>query len=246
MRCAAQRKGRFAVDFFSWQRFADAWPKILPYFSVTLQIVVTAEAAGILLGLLIALARIERVPALRQIFAVYVSFMRGTPMLVQLLVVYYGLPFVVQLLTGIDLSGWNKLFFVCVTYGLNQGAFLSEIFRGAIGSIPAGQKEAAWSVGLTNWQAFRRIVLPQAARVALPGVGINLVGLFQETSLACLIGVVDLVGRAQTIGTTTGHLLESYVVIAIIFVAVSVALQTLFRRLDGKLNHSRERGVSAA
>ena len=77
MRCAAQRKGRFAVDFFSWQRFADAWPKILPYFSVTLQIVVTAETAGILLGLLIALARMERVPALQQIFAVYVSFYAG-------------------------------------------------------------------------------------------------------------------------------------------------------------------------
>ncbi len=223
------------MDLFSWDRFFTNIPRLIKYFPLTLEIVLISEVFGIILGVIIALSRIHNVPVLKQFFVWFVSFMRGTPMLVQLLLIYYGLPQLLKFAFSINIDDYSKVFFVCVTFALNQGAFVSEIFRTSILAIPAGQTEAAYSVGLTKWQTFHRIVMPQAARIAIPSFGVDLIGLFQNTSLAFLIGVMDIMGRAKTIGSSSGHVLESYVFIAIIFVAVSLLLKLAFTVLDRKV-----------
>lgn len=227
------------IDFFNWERFFTNIPQILPYLPVTFKIIFYATVFGILLGIFVAVIRIKKIPVLHQLAGIYVSFMRGTPMLVQLLVIFYGLPIFIQQMFNINVNRWDKIVFVYITYMLNQGAFLSEIFRCSILAIPKGQMEAAYSVGLTQFQAFRRIILPQAARVAVPSFGSDFIGLFQNTSLAFLIGVVDIMGRAKTIGTATKHVLEAYIFIAILFIVISLIVKGFFYLLDKKLAYGR-------
>ena len=173
------------MDLSSIFRFSDMleyFPKILSRFSVTLLIVVVSVAGWgvglvLVLGFILAAARIFKIPVLRELAALYISFVRGTPVLVQLFVVYYGLPLLVAPL-GVDINHWSKLFFVLVTYLLNDGAFMSEIIRSSIESVPKGQREAAASVGLTTFQAYKRIIIPQAFKIAAHSFGTRVIGSF--------------------------------------------------------------------
>ena len=143
------------MDLSSIFRFSDMleyFPKILSRFPVTLLIVVVSVAGGLVLGFILAAARIFKIPVLRELAALYISFVRGTPVLVQLFVVYYGLPLL--------------------------GAFMSEIIRSSIESVPKGQREAAASVGLTTFQAYKRIIIPQAFKIAAPSFGTRVIGSF--------------------------------------------------------------------
>lgn len=223
------------ADLFSWQRLIQNLPILIVKLPITFEIVAVAFTLGFLLALLIATARIKKIPVLNQILTVFISFERGTPLLVQMLVVYYALPIVLKTFFGIDSRRWEKIIFVDLALILNQGVFLGEIFRGAILSIPKGQREAAIACGFSEFNAFVRIVLPQAVRVALPSTGLTLIGLFQETSLVFMIGVIDIIGRASALGATTGHSLESYVIIAVIFVLINFALTAITTKIDKKL-----------
>lgn len=223
------------ADLFSWQRLIQNFPILIVKLPITFEIVAVAFTLGFLLALLIATARIKKIPVLNQILTVFISFERGTPLLVQMLVVYYALPIVLKSFFGIDSRRWEKIIFVDLALILNQGVFLGEIFRGAILSIPKGQREAAIACGFSEFNAFVRIVLPQAVRVALPSTGLTLIGLFQETSLVFMIGVIDIIGRASALGATTGHSLESYVIIAVIFVLINFVLTAITTKIDKKL-----------
>ena len=223
------------ADLFSWQRLIQNLPILIVKLPITFEIVAVAFTLGFLLALLIATARIKKIPVLNQILTVFISFERGTPLLVQMLVVYYALPIVLKAFFGIDSRRWEKIIFVDLALILNQGVFLGEIFRGAILSIPKGQREAAIACGFSEFNAFVKIVLPQAVRVALPSTGLTLIGLFQETSLVFMIGVIDIIGRASALGATTGHSLESYVIIAVIFVLINFALTAITTKIDKKL-----------
>ncbi len=224
-------------DLFSWKRVVENFPVLIAKLPVTFEIVAVAFSLGFILALLIATARIKKIPVLNQILTVFISFERGTPLLVQMLVVYYALPIVLKSFFGIDSRRWEKIIFVDLALILNQGVFLGEIFRGAITSIPKGQREAAIACGISEFNAFVRIVLPQAFRVALPSTGLTLIGLFQETSLVFMIGVIDIIGRAQALGATTGHSLESYVIIAVIFVLINFVLTAITTKIDSKLTY---------
>jgi His/Glu/Gln/Arg/opine family amino acid ABC transporter permease subunit len=226
-------------EFFSWQRLVNCFPKLIRYLPVTFEIVGLSAFTGILLGTVIAAVRIRRVPIIDKVCAVFISFMRGTPMLVQMLVSYYAIPLVLEKTLGIDSRRWPKIVFVYITFALNQGAFLSEMIRSSILAIPQGQTEAGLACGLTSFQTFFRIIIPQASRIALPSVSLDVVGLFQETSLVYMVGVIDIMGRAQTIATQTGHVLECYVIIAFIFVLISILLRLIFKRIEGGVQYGR-------
>jgi L-cystine transport system permease protein len=203
--------------------------------------IVYAEVFGIILGIIIAIIRIYKIPVLNQVYSVYISFMRGTPILVQLLVVFYGVPTVLLSLFNIDVNGWDKFIFATIALTLNESAMLAEIFRSAIASIPHTQFEAGYSVGLTWWQTFTRIILPQAVRVAIPSYGTNLVVLIQSTSLAYMIGVIDLMGRARAIGTSTRHSFEPYVAVTIVYVVFSLLVKLVFYLLNKKLQYGNRK-----
>jgi len=160
-------------------------------------------------------------------------------MYVQILVVLYGLPMLLQAMFSLDMNSLSTLTLVIITFALNQGAFVSEIFRASILAIPAAQSEAGLSVGLTKTQVFFRIVAPQAARIAIPAFGTDFVYLFQGTSIVFLVGVVDMMGRARTLQAVTRHILESYIFVLLVFVAISVGLKFFFNYLDRKLAAER-------
>lgn len=222
-------------SFFQWELVVEYFPRVLSSLPTTLMIVGVATVIGLLLGALIAFIRIENIKVLSQLCAVFVSFIRGTPILVQLYVVYYGIPELLKLV-NIDVTTWDQLFFIFVTYGLNTAAFQSETIRAAILSVPATQKEASIACGFTKKQTYLKVIIPQAIRVAFPSFGTTTVSLLQDTSLAFTIGVIDVVGRARAIGAVTFHTLEGYVDAAIIFILLSFALERIFAYFEKKLD----------
>lgn len=223
------------TNFFSWERFFVNLPKILITLPVTIEIVVVSYLLGLFFAVMLACVRIKKIPLLNQFIALFVSFERDTPLLVQMLISYYGIPLLIGNLFDVDTRAWSRIVFVFIAYTANVAAFLSEVFRAAILAIPKAQTEAALSCGLTNFQCFHRIILPQAVRIALPNMWTFLISLFKSTSLVYMIGVVDIIGRAQAIGSATSHSLESYVIVALIFVIFSFLMQLPYGFVEKKL-----------
>lgn len=225
-------------NIFLWSLFVDSFPKLLSRLHITLYIVVVALLFGMLLGTYIAVVRLYKVPILAQLATAYVSFIRGIPILVLLYIVYIGLPLVVGLF-GININRWDTLIFVMLTYIVNTSAFLSEIIRSAVAGVDVGQTEAAYSVGMTRWQTFRRIVAPQAMQIAMPALGNTIVSLLKDTSLAYTLGVIDLVGVIKAISANTYRSLEAYAAAAIIFFLLSSLLEQLFQWVQKKLGATK-------
>ncbi|KAB7786539.1 amino acid ABC transporter permease [Bifidobacterium cebidarum] len=226
-------------DYFTWNGFIHFIPKIAAQLPMTLLIVGGSLAIGVLLGLLLAFVRVFSIPVAKQIAIVFTSFVRGTPEIVQVFIVYYGLPLLVQSITGVDIDALSALYFVIVAFGINTAGYLAELFRGALESVPRGQYEAGEAAGLTRGAIFRRIVIPQAAKFALPGFGVNVVYLFQSTSMAAAVGVMDMMGKAANLGSATGRLLQSYAAAAVLFIIISIVLQWAFTLLDKRVTFGR-------
>ncbi len=215
-------------------------PSIARGLGTTLAMVAPAIVGGSILGLAIALVRVRALPVLAALAGAYVSLFRGTPLLVQLFLAYFAVPGLLVGI-GIDVRRADPLWFAMVTLGLNQAAFLSEVFRSAIEAVPEGQVEAGRALGLREWQVGLLIVLPQAALLALPGWGNGLVILFQETSLAFTIGVIEIMGSAHAVGVRTYQSLEAYAAAALIFIGISLMLEAVFARLSRALGVPTQR-----
>ena len=188
---------------------------------------------GMLLGFALALMRLSHLRLLSWTSRVYVSFFRGTPLLVQLFMIYYGLP---QL--GIQLE---PLPAALVGFSLNMAAYVCEILRAAIGSIDRGQWEAAASIGMTRAQTLRRAILPQAARTALPPLGNSFISLVKDTALAATIQVPELFRQAQLITARTFEIFTMYLAAALIYWVLASALALLQNHLEARVNrHNQE------
>jgi len=219
--------------FFNTNLVFEYFPKLLARLHITLLIVVLATVVGMILGIILALCRIYKIYFLNQIATVYISFVRGTPIIVQMFIVYYGLP-ILLLKVGINVMRWDKLFFVIVTYGLSNAAYMSEIVRASIMGVPIGQSEAAYSVGMTKIQTFFRILVPQAVLTAVPSVGTNIIALLHNSAIAFSLGIIDVMGAVQAIGSRTHRTLEGYVGAGIIFLVLSTLLEMGFSITEKK------------
>ncbi len=209
----------------------SAWaslPTLLVGTRLTIGFALAAMVLGLPLGLTVALLRLYASGPVRWLATLYVSFIRGTPLLVQIFVIYYGLPSF-----GITLS---PVVGGVLALTLNAAAYLSETIRAAILSIPRGQHEAAYSVGLSRMETMRLIVLPQAARVALPSLGNSLIGLVKDTSLVSVITVVELLRSAQLVIARTFEPFGPYLAAALIYWVVSSLLELVQRRLEVRLS----------
>ncbi|CUW05116.1 amino acid ABC transporter, permease protein [Leuconostoc gelidum subsp. gasicomitatum] len=216
-----------------WQYFPD----VLSALPVTLLLTLVSTIIGVIVGAGIAYVKMENTPFLKQIAAVFTSFIRGTPILIQMFLVYYGLPFFLGYI-GVDTDDVNALVYLFITYGLNMAAFLSEIIRAALESVPATQREAALTSGYTKRQMYFKIIFPQAVIIAMPSFATMVISLLQDTSLAFTIGVIDVVGKAKALGTATFHTVEAYISAMIIFVILSFILERLFRWIEKRSNYS--------
>ncbi|CAN7282376.1 amino acid ABC transporter permease [Pseudoduganella sp. LjRoot289] len=211
----------------------EAAPLMLTGAGYTLVFALASMAGGLLLGFPAAVARILPWKVLAWPAALYVSVMRGTPLLVQMFVIYYGLPSV-----GIE--------FTPVTAGilalsLNAGAYLSESLRGAILSVAQGQWWASYSLGLGYWRTLYHVVLPQALRVAVPSMSNTLISLIKDTSLVSVITMTELMLTTKEVIATTFQPLPLYLAAAAIYWAMSLAFETLQRRAERHLNRAHAR-----
>lgn len=196
--------------------FADSYPLLIQGLGITLMLGVVSFVLGSILGGVIALARISTVPVLRGLAIGYVSVFRGTPLLIQILIIYFGLPQV-----GIQLSPIPS---AIVALTLFAAAYLSENFRGGILGVDHGQWEAASSMGMPYWRTFRRIVFPQAIRVATPAVGSRFIALMKDTSLASVVTVVELTRVAESVGTATFRYMEAFFVVGAMYWLINTTL----------------------
>lgn len=202
-------------------------PTLLMGAILTVKFAVAAMAFGLVLGGFTAVLRISGNRVLDRIAQAYVSVMRGTPLLVQMFVVYYGLPDV-----GISLSPTTA---GILTLTLNAGAYLSESMRGAILGIARGQWSASHSLGLTYFQTLRYVVGPQALRLAVPSMGNTLISLIKDTSLVSVITVTELLRSAQEVIATTFQPLPLYLAAAALYWVLSSLLSVVQSRLEGRL-----------
>lgn len=210
----------------------EAAPVMLTGAGYTLLFAMAAMLGGLVLGFPTAVMRISPWALLRWPATIYVSAMRGTPLLVQLFVIYYGLPSV-----GIE--------FTPVTAGilalsLNAGAYLSESLRGAIRSIGIGQWRAAFSLGLTYAQTLRHIVLPQALRVAVPSMSNTLISLIKDTSLVSVITMTELMLATKEVIATTFRPLPLYLAAAVIYWILSLVFEQVQRYAEQRLNRAHQ------
>ncbi|WP_180970047.1 amino acid ABC transporter permease [Deinococcus planocerae] len=212
---------------FILQSALQALPVLIQGAGITLAFALAAMVLGLPLGFLVALARLSRFALLRWLTGLYVSFIRGTPLLVQIFVIYYGLPSF-----GITL---NPVVGGVLALTLNAGAYLSETIRASILSVGRGQREAAYSLGLTGAQTMRLIVLPQALRVAAPSLGNSLIGLVKDTSLVSVITVVELLRSAQLVIARTFEPFGPYIMAALLYWAISGVLEAVQRRVERRL-----------
>ncbi|AUT40360.1 L-cystine ABC transporter permease [Aeromonas caviae] len=212
------------------------WPLLSAGLIFTVPLTLITFVLGILLGLLVALARLYGPSPLVALARFYVWLVRGTPLLVQLFLIFYGLPS-----AGIVLDAFTA---AVIGFTLNIGAYSSETIRATLAAIPKGQWEAAHAIGM-NWpQAMGRVILPQAARIAVPPLSNTFISLVKDTSLAAAVTVPELFQAAQRLASVTYEPLILYIETALIYLMFSSVLSTLQDRLEQRLAHKETREVA--
>ncbi|MDM8264019.1 amino acid ABC transporter permease [Limosilactobacillus vaginalis] len=217
----------------------DSFNQILAATPLTLIVALVATIIGLGLAILVVIAREKRILVLSQFLAILVSFIRGTPILVQLYVVYYGLP---QLLVLMNEWGWNTnpnglpaIIIAFSAYGLNAMANLSESIRAAYHSVDFGQYEAALSIGMTPFRAMTQIVIPQLIINLIPNFTNIFLDLIKDTALIYNIGLVEIMGQANIVSSIGFKYLETYTDALIIYIIICWIFAQLFRLVEGKL-----------
>jgi len=215
-------------------------PIILRAMRETLYIALLAMVLGIALGIVLAVMRVSRNPIASAFAGLYVWFWRGTPVVLQLLLMYFGLRQLIE--DDMFRDNWTRWRAAVITFGLNEAAYMAEIVRAGIQSVEAGQMDAAKSLGMTNLQAMRRVILPQALRVVVPPTGNEFIAMLKNTSVAFAIGVVELMNAAKIQAARSFKVMELYTVAAFWYLVMVSIFSLLQAELERALTVSeRER-----
>ena len=225
------------ATYFDFSYMIKSFPTIISYIDITLLITFVAVVIGIALGSIIAIVRINKVKVLYQIAGIYISFMRGTPFLVQLFLCYFGLPELLQKLGVQDIRNVPALFYVMLVFSLHVGAYSSEIMRSAILAIDKGQIEAAYSIGMGNIRAYQRIVLPQAFSLAIPSLTNTVISTLKGTSLVFNVGVIDMMRKADLMGAYSQRNLELYIDVAIIYILLCFIFSKISQIIEKRASY---------
>ena len=196
-----------------------------------MELAVTAMIASLILGLLLALVKIKKVPVLKQLVSIYISVIRGTPILVQLYVTYFGIPMLLKYInfkcgTNYNVNGVAPIVYAFVALALNESAF---------NAVDKGQVEAASALGMNYFQALTRIILPEAIVVALPSLGNAFIGLIKGTSLAFVCSVVEMTAEGKILAGRNYRYFEVYISLAIIYWVITFVLERVISYLEKKL-----------
>lgn len=210
-----------------WNVIINNFPLLLQGALVTVEITAMSVGCGFLIGLLVALAGLSRFTIVRLLSKCYVDIIRGTPLLVQIFLIYFALP----MLTGQRVDPFIAAVTAC---SINSGAYVSEIFRAGIQSIDKGQMEAGRSLGLSWAQTMRYIIMPQAFRAIIPPLGNEFIAMLKDSSLVSVIGFEELTRRGQLIIAKTYASFEIWGAVAIIYLVMTVSISQLVGYLERK------------
>ncbi|AMG19694.1 amino acid ABC transporter permease [Staphylococcus saprophyticus] len=211
----------------------DLLYQVLQQLPLTLLMIVLSLIFALILGFILATIRLQKIKLLSPVVKVYISFIRSTPLLLQLFLVYFALPQLL-LFVHIDINHFSRLFFVILAFTLHTGAYLSEIIRAGYQSVDYRQIEAGLSIGLTYPRILKEIILPQALRNSIPNLTTQIIELVKDTSLAFTIGIIDMMGQVKLIiGNNYGlGMLEVYIVISVVYWLIALIIQGVFTIID--------------
>lgn len=225
------------AKLFDFSQVVTQIPELLKYLPITLELAVISMIIAVCLGLIIAIIKLKKVPVVSQLASVYISIIRGTPIIVQLFIAYFGIPMIIKyfyMQNGLTYQGTSTsgMVYAIVALSMNESAYIAEIFRGALQSVGAGQIEAASALGMTYLQSLRRIILPETLVIALPGLGNSFIGLIKGTSLAFTCAVVEMTAQGKIIGGRTYRYFEVYVSLALIYWVITFVVEQLIKWLE--------------
>ena len=212
---------------FDFGLIEKAFPLLLMGAAVTIEITAVSVALGFFIGLVVGVARISGYRILRILAAIYADCIRGTPLLVQIFLIYFALPIAM----GARVDPFAAAVLAC---GINSGAYVSEIFRAGIQAIDPGQMEAGRSLGLTWWQTMRYVILPQAIKNILPPLGNEFIAMLKDSSLVSVIGFEELTRRGQLIIAQTYGTFEIWLTVAALYLCMTLAISRLIAYLEAK------------
>ncbi|AVF26114.1 polar amino acid ABC transporter, inner membrane subunit [Paenibacillus larvae subsp. larvae] len=206
------------------------WPMFLKGAGYTLVLAFFTVICGTILGIFICLMRISKIKIVKGIAAAYIEFLRGTPLLVQLYIIYFALP-----QFGISLPGMVS---GIAALTLNSAAYVAEIFRAGIESIDKGQMEAARSLGMTHNMAMKLIIIPQAIRNILPALGNEFIVIIKESSIVSIVGITDLMFNADTVRGVTYKAFEPLIVAAVVYFIMTFTLSKLLGKFERRIKRA--------
>lgn len=229
-----------AGRLFSWRAVFDAIPTILGKLPVTLGLTLVGAIFGLVLALIFAIIKIKKVKIIYPIQSVFVSFLRGTPVMVQLMLTYYGIPLFLKAINtkygfSFNINAIPAEFFAITAFAFNEAAYTSETIRAAIQSVNQGEIEAARSLGMTEAQVYRRVIIPNAAVVATPTLINTLIGMTKGTSLAFNAGIVEMFAQAQILGGSDYRYFERFISVALVYWGISIIIEQFGRFVEKKM-----------
>ncbi|WP_146553148.1 amino acid ABC transporter permease [Rummeliibacillus sp. SL167] len=235
-------------NLFDYHYVLKGIPEIIKYLPITLEIVIISAFFALILGFILALIKINNIPILKPLVNIYISYMRGTPQLVQLYIAYYGIPILLQYTNyyfdkDYSINHIPSIIFVIVAFSFNEAAYASETIRAAIQSVDKGQVEAALSIGMSYPQTFFNIILPESLIVAIPSLGNIFIGLLKGTSLAFVCAVMEMTAASQLIASRNLRHFEMYIALSIIYWGLTIIFSRIFIYMEKRLKKS-ERGIA--
>ena len=213
---------------FNMDLVIQSFPLLLLGAGITVQITAISVGLGLIIGMFVGIARISHVKPLSFLAAVYTDFLRGTPLLVQIFLIYFALPLILD-------QRVDPFFAAITACGINSGAYIAEIFRAGIQAIDDGQMEAGRSLGMTWVQTMRYIIIPQAFKNIIPPLGNEFIALLNDSSLVSVIGFEELTRRGQLIIARTYGSLEIWLSVAVIYLAMTLAISRLVAYMEKRL-----------
>lgn len=225
------------MDFI--RTFNESTPLLLQGIKLTVIISLISLAIGMVIGFVSCLMGLSKNPVLKALSEIYIWIIRGTPMLVQAFIIYFGVPQVFQMLVNPDfrIDAYSA---GVITLSLNAGAYLSEIFRSGISAVPKGQVEAARSLGLGSARTMFKVVLPQAIKVAIPSMVNQFIITVKDTSILSVIGLAEIVNRAKVYVGKSYQFFATYILVAVYYLIVISILMLFSKYLEKKFNYERK------
>ncbi|MGX7196537.1 amino acid ABC transporter permease [Enterococcus olivae] len=223
-------------DYFNFELVFERIPKLIRYLPITLELTVASMLIALFLGLLIAIVRVKQIKILNQIAYVYLSLIRGTPLIIQLYISYYGIPAILRMINPqSNITTIPGVVYAFIALGIYESAFTSETIRAAIQAVDRDEIEAATAMGMNYGQILQRVIIPSALEIAVPGLINSFIGLMKGTSLASAAGVVEITYQNAILSGRDYRYLEGYVALALIYWVLTFVLERIQKVVEEKI-----------